>query len=135
MMFKKLKSSPIFWAILPVLLTVLFMILLYVLAAYVSEYFVLAIPILWVISFTKNFKDNSEYRREIGSYISSGYNIVHREGSFKYGDYFAADEVNGYLLKILVIILIQSTILKKKFIFIDEERRKIKWIETIFINL
>ena len=98
-MFKKLKSSPIFWAILPVLLTVLFMILLYVLAAYVSEYFVLAIPILWVISSTKNFKDNSEYRREIGSYISSGYNIVHREGSFKYGDYYAADEVNGYLLK------------------------------------
>lgn len=98
-MFKKLKSSLIVLAMIPILLTVIFMILIYVLAVYVSEYFVLVIPILWIISFIKNFRENFEYRREIGAYINSGYNIVHREGSFKYGDYFAADEVNGYLLK------------------------------------
>lgn len=100
-MFKKLKSSLIFWAIITVLLIVIFMILLYVLAAYVSQYFLLAIPILWIISFIKNFRENFEYHRKIGEYISSGYNIVHKEGSFKYDDFFAADEENGYLLKVV----------------------------------
>ncbi len=98
-MFKKLKSSPIFWAMLAVLLTVISMILIYVLTIYVSNYFILVIPILWIISSIKNFRENSEYRREISAYISSGYKIVHREGSFKYGEFFAADEENGYLLK------------------------------------
>ena len=96
---KKIKSSPIFWAMLAVLLTVISMILIYVLTIYVSNYFILVIPILLIVSFIKNFRENSEYHREIGAYTSLGYNIVHREGSFNYGDFFADDEENGYLLK------------------------------------